>query len=219
MKVAGSAVLNADRERVWSALHDPAVLARVIPGCQGLVPLGDNHFGMTVTLGVASIKGSYSGEVRLRDVESPASLVMHAVGAGGPGTVDTTVQVDLISGEDGTTTLSYDADAVVGGMVGGVGQRVLVSVARKTAGLFFAAVDDVLTGAAGTEPVAPSQPRSPAQAPLPAVPALPAVPPLPAAPSPTGAGGWPALAGAAVFGAVTALAGVLVGSRLGRRAL
>ncbi len=31
-------------------------------------------------------------------------------------------------------------------MVGGVGQRVLNGVAKKTAGLFFVAIDEVLTG-------------------------------------------------------------------------
>ena len=57
---------------------------------------------------------------------------------------------------DGTTKLDYDADAMVGGMVGGVGQRVLAGVAKKTAGMFFAAIDDVLTGArtVGAAPVA-----------------------------------------------------------------
>ena len=102
---------------------------------------------MTVTLGVAAIKGSYTGEVRLTDLVEPTSLTMHASGAGGPGTIDTAVGVTLTDLADGTTRLDYDADATVGGMVGGVGQRVLSSVARKTAGLFFAAIDDVLTGA------------------------------------------------------------------------
>jgi hypothetical protein len=40
--------------------------------------------------------------------------------------------------------LSYVADAVVGGPVGGVGQRVLSGVAKKTAGEFFQAVDAIL---------------------------------------------------------------------------
>jgi len=36
----------------------------------------------------------------------------------------------------------------VGGLIGGVGQRMLTGVAKKTAGEFFAAVDDVLHGRA-----------------------------------------------------------------------
>ena len=43
---------------------------------------------------------------------------------------------------DGTTTrVSYDADAVVGGMVGGVGQRMLTCVSRRMAAEFFGNVE------------------------------------------------------------------------------
>src|SRR5690606_6366495 len=41
----------------------------------------------------------------------------------------------------------YEADAVVGGMLGGVGQRMLTSASKKMAAEFFGAIDDVLTGA------------------------------------------------------------------------
>ena len=146
MRINGTSVLHATPDRVWAAITDPTVLAGVIPGCQALNSLGDNHFGLTVSMGVAAIRGTYAGEVRLYDLHEPAALTMRAAGAGSPGTIDTTVGVSLTDLGDGTTRLDYDADAVVGGMAGGVGQRVLTSVAKKTAGLFFSAIDDVLTG-------------------------------------------------------------------------
>lgn len=210
MKVAGSSVLHAAPERVWAAINDPVVLAGVIPGCDQLTQLGPGHFGMTVTLGVAAIKGSYTGEVRLTDLVEPSSLIMRASGAGGPGTIDTAVAVTLTDLADGTTRLDYDADATVGGMVGGVGQRVLASVAKKTAGLFFAAIDDVLTGA-----------RAVGKAPVQVVGAgavRAEIVPLPVGERvhPPSAGPV-VLIGAAVFGAVSVLVGVLVGARIGRR--
>lgn len=212
MKVAGSAVLHASPEQVWAAITDPAVLATVIPGCDTLNPIADNRFGLTVTLGVASIKGAYSGEVSFFDMQRPWGLTMRANGSGGPGTIDTTVGVVLTDNADGTTKLEYDADATVGGMVGGVGQRVLAGVAKKTAGLFFDAINDVLTGARAVA-AAPPPPVSAATAPSPLYPAAP----------PTNAGaptaapvGW-SLVGAAAFGAVSMLVGVLVGARITRR--
>ena len=215
MKISGSAVLHAPPERVWQAINDPAVLARVIPGCDALHPLGDGHFGMTVTLGVAAIKGSYTGDVRLSDLVEPASLTMRANGSGGPGTVDTTVLVRLSSPGDGTTVLDYDADAVVGGMVGGVGQRVLTSVAKKTAGLFFAAIDDVLTGRKALDPAAPEE-ASVHPTPRPAAPAD-RVPTGPAAASPpTTTARRLDLLAAAAFGAVSMAVGVLIGARAAR---
>ena len=155
MKVSGQAVLNASPQAAWDALLDPAVLVRTIPGCERLETTGENSYAMTVNAGVAAIKGTYSGKVELRDLDEPRSLIMRATGAGAPGTIDTSVQVRFADdGDDGTTTrVNYDADAVVGGMLGGVGQRMLTSVSKRMAGEFFGAVDAVLTG---NEVVAPT---------------------------------------------------------------
>jgi carbon monoxide dehydrogenase subunit G len=199
MKVAGQATLHAPVERVWAALNDPAVLVRTIPGCQRLAATGPDAYELTVTAGVASIKGSYAGTVRLTDLQPPNSFVLRAAGAGGPGTVSADVTVRLAE-RDGLTQLDYDADAVVGGVIGGVGQRMLAGVAKKLAGEFFGNVDAMLSGAAG---------------PAPATEAGPVEYTVPAATIPTARPKEFILG--AVFGALTALAGVLVGVRVGRR--
>ncbi|MEV7966861.1 carbon monoxide dehydrogenase subunit G [Sphaerisporangium sp. NPDC088356] len=144
MKVVGSAVVGVDRGRVWAALQDPAVLVRTIPGCERLEATGGDTYRMTVTAGVASIKGVYQGEVALSDPEEPERFTLRARGAGAPGTVDATVRISLSEVDGGATRVDYDAEAVVGGMIGGVGQRMLGSVAKKTAGEFFNAVEQHL---------------------------------------------------------------------------
>jgi uncharacterized protein len=219
MKVTGDAVLNAELDRVWAALNDPAVLVRTIPGCERLEETGPDEYRMTVRAGVASIKGTYQGTVRLTDQDPPLSFVLTASGAGGPGTVDARVTVRLSDG-GGTTRLAYDADATVGGTVAGVGQRVLAGVAKKTAREFFAAVDAELTGVARPEPAAPqAAAAAPAAAPADVL-ARPAgqepgrvfaAPQPPAAGLVAGPGVTPVVAGGLV-----ALAGVLVGWLLGR---
>lgn len=166
-------MLGIDRDRVWSALHDPAVLVRTIPGCERLEETGPDTYRMTVTAGVASIKGVYQGEVSLAEPEAPQRFVLRARGQGAPGTVDATVEVRLSEVEDGTR-VDYDAEAVVGGMIGGVGQRMLTSVAKRTAGEFFTAVEkhlvsgDVSGGALPGETPVPAAPvpgtRTPAGA-------------------------------------------------------
>jgi uncharacterized protein len=154
MKVLGDATLHAPRDQVWSALNDPAVLVQTIPGCQRMETIGADAYQMTLAAGVASIKGIYQGEVRLTDQMEPDSFMLKAAGAGAPGTVSADVKVTLAAGPADTTVLTYDADAIVGGMIGGVGQRMLSGVAKKTAGEFFSNVDAVLTGAQA----APKQP-------------------------------------------------------------
>ncbi|UYM06127.1 SRPBCC family protein [Solicola gregarius] len=161
MKVAGEAVLNAPVEKVWNALLDPQVLVRTIPGCERLETTGDNAYAMTITAGVASIKGTYAGTCELSDLRPHESLVMRAAGSGAPGTVSADVAVGFADAGDGTTRLTYAADAVVGGMVGGVGQRMLTSVSKRMAGEFFGSVDDVLNGATPVEASEAGEPTPP----------------------------------------------------------
>ena len=163
MKFTGENVLAAPVEQAWDALLDPAVLVRTIPGCERLEATGDNAYAMTVTAGVASIKGTYAGSCVLTDLVEHESLVMKLDGAGAPGTIGATVNVRFTP-EDGSTRVSYDADAVVGGMIGGVGQRMLTSVSRRMAAEFFGNVDAAIAGGAqaAPAPVAAGEPGTPA---------------------------------------------------------
>jgi carbon monoxide dehydrogenase subunit G len=149
MKISGSNVVDQPVEKVWDALLDPRVLVATIPGCERLEETGDHQYAMTVTAGVAAIKGTYSGSCSLSDLKDRESLVMKLQGAGAPGTVDATVSVRFTEPAAGQTEISYDADAVVGGMVGGVGQRMLSSVSKRMAGEFFSNVGQAIASPAG----------------------------------------------------------------------
>lgn len=203
MKISGSEVLPHPVAKVWAALLDPQVLVATIPGCEQLSATGEHSYDMTVTAGVAAIKGTYSGSCTLDDLSEHQSLVMRLTGAGAPGTIDATVDVSFEDlGAEGTR-ISYEADAVVGGMVGGVGQRMLTSVSRRMAGEFFANVGTAIA----TPPVGPVGPVEPS-----AVPG--AVFTAPARTAPSSRDGF--LRGVAV-GAGLVLLGVAAGSVLGRR--
>lgn len=215
MKITGSYTVDAPRQAFWDALQDPAVLARTLPGCESLQVVGDDAYAATVTAGVASIKGTYSGKVQLLDKQPPDSYRLTAQGSGAPGTIQADAVVRLETDGD-TTIVHYDADAVVGGMIGGVGQRMIAGAARRTAGEFFSAVaNEVLHGPA----VAPAP--APAEAPAAAAVGAPAetgqVFPGRAAAAPTGARRPAELFAAFALGAAVALVGVLVGRQTVRR--
>ena len=153
MKIAGSNLVDQPVEKVWDALLDPRVLVATIPGCERLEETGDHTYAMTVTAGVAAIKGTYSGSCSLSDLKDRESLVMKLQGAGAPGTIDATVNVRFSEPSSGQTEISYDADAVVGGMVGGVGQRMLSSVSKRMAGEFFSNVGTAISAPSSVEPI------------------------------------------------------------------
>jgi carbon monoxide dehydrogenase subunit G len=213
----GSAVLSADPDRVWAVITDPAVLARTIPGCESLEQVGDDEYRMNVSVGVGAIRGTYAGEVKLTDQQRPTSYVMHASGAGAPGNARAQVTINLQPTDGGKTNLTYSADAVIGGPVAGVGQRMITGVAKRMAGQFFKAIDDELTGAVVPIAAAPSAVAAgvaaPVAAPAAGGPAVFAGRAAAAAP----AGDVKTLALGAAGGALLTLIGVLVGYRLGRR--
>lgn len=145
MKIAGSASLGHSPEVVFAALTDPAVLSKTLPGCQSLEQIGPDSYKMVISAGVAAIKGSYLGEVQLSNRVASSSFTMRATGSGAPGTIQADVQITLVPEGEGTL-LTYDADAVIGGVIAGVGQRVIGGVAKKMAGEFFKGVERYLSG-------------------------------------------------------------------------
>ena len=144
MKISGTATLHAPPGQVWMALNDPAVLTRTIPGCEHLEAAGPDSYRLTITAGVASIQGTYTGEVSLTDRQEPTSsrLAVNLVGA--PGTLNASVLVLLVPSANGSTEVTYAADAVPDGMIAAVGQRLLASTMKQLASDFFASVDDIL---------------------------------------------------------------------------
>jgi carbon monoxide dehydrogenase subunit G len=216
MKITGSHVVRAPRQRVWDALQDPAVLVQTIPGCHELTETGDGAYAAQVHAGIASIKGTYDGTVQLGDQDPPTSYTLRAIGSGGPGTIDATATVSLTEDAEGTR-VDYDADAVIGGAIAGVGQRVVVGVAKRNAATFFDAVDrhlagELVGGRDGTPAVAGDEVDG--EAPTPAG----AGPTVYRRPAPTAGGLAQAPAAlplilAALAGAAIALAGVMVGQR------
>ena len=215
MRISGTAELKANPQQVFDAFHDPAVLARCLPGCESLTEIGPHRYAMTVTAGVAAVKGTYDGTVALHDPNPPEGFTLKASGAGSPGTVDADVVVRLAAADGGGTALAYDADATVGGMLGGVGQRMLTGVTRKMAGQFFTAVDDDIAGVRPVpieQPVLTRHPGAPAGAPVYAGQRA-----VPAAEAGVGGRGNRDFGWGVLTGGVVALAGVIVGWAIGGR--
>lgn len=136
MKLEGSHDIPGPRERVWAAFQDPAVLRQAIPGCEKLEAIGDGEYKATLKIGVAAVKGTFEGKVRLFDLKSPESYRMAVEGSGGPGFIRGETQISLAEA-DGGTRVTYTADVQVGGLIAGVGQRMLGGVSKMMADQFF----------------------------------------------------------------------------------
>ncbi|MDI3298770.1 MAG: carbon monoxide dehydrogenase subunit G [Bacillota bacterium] len=139
MQVKGEQVLRAPRPVVYDLLMDPEVLSRCIPGCKALRQAGDGAYDAELELGIASVKGRYTGHVEIRDARRPERYTLVLSGQGGPGFVNAELRFSLEEA-DGGTRLSYEGEAQAGGTIAGVGQRMLGGVAKLITGQFFSAL-------------------------------------------------------------------------------
>jgi hypothetical protein len=139
MKVAGEQILSASRERVWELFNNPARLSRLIPGCEKLEILGPDEYAGTMTVGIAAVKGVYSGKLKLEEKRAPEHYRMVVEGKGKQGFIRGSGTLDLSSKEAGRTVATYAGDVQVGGTLAQVGQRMIDSAAKMMIGQFFAA--------------------------------------------------------------------------------
>jgi carbon monoxide dehydrogenase subunit G len=137
MKLTGTYQLSAPREKVFAAITDPEVLRGVIDGCEKMVKTADDTYDAHLKLGIAGLKGTYVGKIRLSDLKAPETYTLHIEGKGGPGFVKGTAKVTLSEKKAGHTDLHCEADAQVGGMIAAVGSRLIEAAARKMMDEFF----------------------------------------------------------------------------------
>jgi hypothetical protein len=144
VKIEGSSDIPAPREQVWAAFLDPNILAQALPGCEKLEAIGPNEYKATMKVGVAAIKGTFEGKVKLSELEPPTRYRMAVEGSGGPGFVRGDAGMQM-SDVDGGTKVSYDADVQVGGLIASVGQRMLGGVTKMMLDQFFTKMTELLT--------------------------------------------------------------------------
>jgi uncharacterized protein len=144
MKLEGSYEVKAPRQKVWSAFLDPETLRKAIPGCEKLEMIGPDEYKATLKIGVAAVKGTFEGKVRLSDKKPSDSYRLAAEGSGGPGFLRADTLISLADIEGGTR-VSYSADVQVGGLIAGVGQRMLGGVSKMMADQFFNRMSEQLT--------------------------------------------------------------------------
>ncbi len=136
MKIEGSYEIPAPRQTVWNAFLDPERLRQAIPGCERLETIGPDEYKATMKVGVAAVKGTFEGKVHLTEKHPIDSYRMAVEGSGGPGFVRGDTVITLTDTATGTK-VSYAADVQVGGLIAGVGQRMLGGVSKMMADQFF----------------------------------------------------------------------------------
>ena len=154
MNFTGTTLIRAPQQQVWDVLLSPQALQACLPGCKRFEEIAPGTYEATVTLGIAAVKGTYSGRVTMGERDEPNSYKLEVEGRGSNATIRGTGTIRLAPAADGTT-VEWTTEAQIGGPIASVGQRLLGGVAKVVAGEFFKCMERQLsrppTGAAAAE--------------------------------------------------------------------
>ena len=137
MKIAGAHILPVPRERAFTALQDPAVLAAAMPGCESLERIADGEYALRMKMMLAAFSGQFSGKVRISDSIPPECFRLAVEGSGKVGFMKGEGLLRLTEEEGGRTNVSFDGEVQVGGTIAAVGQRLIDSTSRMMIKRFF----------------------------------------------------------------------------------
>ena len=150
MELTGDMQIAAPRDKVWDALNDSDILARCIPGCEGIDVVSPTEKAARVMVKVGPVRTRFTGHIRMGKVRPGEGCTLQFEGSGGAaGMAKGQSEVELAD-QDGGTRLRYNVQASVGGKLGQVGGRMIDAAARQMADQFFAAFNKQL----GAAPVA-----------------------------------------------------------------
>jgi carbon monoxide dehydrogenase subunit G len=147
MRLEGTNTLPAPVETVWKTINDPEALRRCTPGIKELKEIGPDTYQATLTIGIAAVKGTYAGTMAITEKRPPTHYKISLDGSGGAGFMKGEGTVDLEAQGD-QTTLKWVGDLQIGGLIAGVGQRMLGGVGKMLIGQFFKCLEQHLGGGA-----------------------------------------------------------------------
>jgi hypothetical protein len=136
MKLSGAYELPLPPERAYQALQNPELLAKCMPGCEGLESIGPDEYKMKMKMALAAFSGLFEGKIRIADPAPPVSFRLIVEGSGRVGFMKGEGLLNL-SGKDGGTQVAYEGEVQVGGTMAAVGQRLIDSTAKMMIRRFF----------------------------------------------------------------------------------
>jgi uncharacterized protein len=141
MELSGKHIFDAPREAVYRAMTDPAILRRTLPGCQSLEARSGGAYSITLTIGLAIIKGTYTGIIELKNEIPPESFSLKLDAKGGVGAVTGQGNFHLAPTNDAQTMLTYSGEAHIAGKLGFFARPLLKAGAAMVIGQFLRALD------------------------------------------------------------------------------
>ena len=140
MKIQGEYHFEVPQALVWELLLDPEALKRSMSGVEHFEETASDVYAFTTRIGLASVRGTYEGNVHVSEKVPPDSYRIRIDGKGKAGGATADALIEL-SESAGHTSVRYGADVRAQGTIARLGGRLLGGVARLLIGKFFKAME------------------------------------------------------------------------------
>jgi uncharacterized protein len=146
MDMTGSRQIAASRQKVWAALNDPDILRQCITGCESLEQQSPTDMTARVKLAVGPVRATFSGKVKLTDIDPLNGYRIVGEGYGGVAGFAKGGAVVHLADAGRDTLMTYDVKADIGGKLAQLGGRLIDSTAKKFADEFFERFSQLVGG-------------------------------------------------------------------------
>lgn len=144
MHLEGAYILKKPRAQVWEFISKPEEIAKCIPDLQTLEIKDSTKFTVTVSVGMAFVRGVFRFDFMLLDQQPPSHSSFEAVGKGAGVSVRMKTSIDLNEPEVGTTALAWKSEGEVGGLLGEISPSLIQSSTNRLTQQFFDCVKSKL---------------------------------------------------------------------------
>jgi carbon monoxide dehydrogenase subunit G len=140
MRFQGDVTIDAPRERAWDFLTDPHQVAQCGPDLQSLQVIDDQRFTVVVRAGVGAVRGTFTFAVTWLERQTPERARVQARGKLPGSAVDMETLMVLSEVGEAKTSLHWEADVSVKGLIASVGARLLQTAADRTTRDLFSCI-------------------------------------------------------------------------------
>ena len=138
MLLEGEVNIKASRETVYKYLTDAELVSRCMPGVKSMEVLAPNKkFRAVGAVGLGSVKMNVTNDVEWTELDPPNGAKMKIHGTTSGSSMDTTSEMALSDGADGSTDMKWSADVNVVGTIASLAMRLMKPVTKKLTSQFF----------------------------------------------------------------------------------
>ncbi len=144
MTISGYHKFDASPSALWKMLNDPDVLAKITPGIKSLESIGKDEYKAISEVRIGPVSGSFEGTLSLKDKVENTSTTVVIDQKSKIGNVSAEITLILEVEGDKTTTIKYEGNAKLSGMLASMGQRIVGGVVSTLSKQFFTSLEQSL---------------------------------------------------------------------------